>query len=327
MSLSPIDNIIKYFPCLFDGRKNRNYFGMRYSYTLGNGMMIDYNSEIKKRKEWYNKLLDDINKQVNNEPILDAIDEHVLLKLFLRVFKNPKTSLILLHLLEYSISNYAHIFRGVRQKGDSWVGIETDDFTLSLFFEELTEFYQNIDPKPAFFDNVFTGLLSYLSQGGSLHLLKSKPAILYNQFYEELFNKLSLNLAKDIKVLTIIGAQKGGKSFLINYLIGSMLKTATGKCTVGIHCCLCYIKDKLFLVLDTEGLDGVENTYEAWRNNYYKPTDQQMTLLNVACSDLVIINCDKTVSAQLKTTLNQCALGLFLISGKKVNAGQNDDYF
>ena len=67
----------------------------------------------------------------------------------------------------------------------------------------------------------------------------------------ETFIKDSKN---SIKVISIVGKQSSGKSYVMNRFFGTRFNVAATRCTDGIWMSIVEIDSKLFMVLDCEGL-------------------------------------------------------------------------
>ena len=98
----------------------------------------------------------------------------------------------------------------------------------------------------------------------------------------ELLRRLDLKTSKPIVVVSVIGVQSSGKSTLLNYLFGCEFETHAGRCTRGLFVSILETKDKVLLVMDTEGLLSVEARDDVF--------DKQVALMTMACSHLVLIN-------------------------------------
>uniref|UniRef100_A0A0G4I2N0 VLIG-type G domain-containing protein n=1 Tax=Chromera velia CCMP2878 TaxID=1169474 RepID=A0A0G4I2N0_9ALVE len=104
----------------------------------------------------------------------------------------------------------------------------------------------------------------------------------------------------NLKVVSIIGAQSSAKSTLLNFLFGCGFATRAGRCTKGLYASLLTYKapgggERFLLVLDSEGLMSVVT-----RSNVF---DQQITLLCLACSHLVIVNHKGEISRTLQNLM------------------------
>ena len=81
-------------------------------------------------------------------------------------------------------------------------------------------------------------------------------------FYDAILNSWK----GKIKVISSMGKQSSGKSYLLNYLSGSLLDVAREKCTNGVWMTIAMDEDGdgsegrscLYVLLDFEGLDSFE---------------------------------------------------------------------
>jgi hypothetical protein len=85
----------------------------------------------------------------------------------------------------------------------------------------------------------------------------------------------------DIKVISSMGKQSSGKSYLLNHLSGSMLDVAGGRCTDGVWMTICPASSCLYVLLDFEGLGSFERSEQE---------DMLLSLLNAAISNITVFN-------------------------------------
>jgi hypothetical protein len=85
----------------------------------------------------------------------------------------------------------------------------------------------------------------------------------------------------DIKVISSMGKQSSGKSYLLNHLSGSLLDVAGGRCTDGVWMTICPTSSCLYVLLDFEGLGSFERSEQE---------DMLLSLLNAAMSNITIFN-------------------------------------
>ncbi|GLJ34374.1 hypothetical protein SUGI_0691140 [Cryptomeria japonica] len=92
-----------------------------------------------------------------------------------------------------------------------------------------------------------------------------------------------------IKVISSMGKQSSGKSYLLNHLSGSLLDVAGGRCTGGVWMTLATGEDGddsresrcLYVLLDFEGLGSFERSEQE---------DMLLSVLNAAVSNITIFN-------------------------------------
>ena len=124
-----------------------------------------------------------------------------------------------------------------------------------------------------------------------------------------------------ILVVSVIGAQSSAKSTLLNFLFGCNFVTRAGRCTRGLYASFLRLEDgRLLVVLDTEGLLSIESNPGESGDVF----DGQMTLLAMACSQLVLINHKGEVSRQLQDLLEVC---MFALKHLRVTNFQPDIFF
>ena len=97
--------------------------------------------------------------------------------------------------------------------------------------------------------------------------------------------------------------------------------TRAGRCTRGLYASFLRLEDgRLLVVLDTEGLLSIESNPGESGDVF----DGQMTLLAMACSQLVLINHKGEVSRQLQDLLEVC---MFALKHLRVTNFQPDIFF
>jgi ABC-type uncharacterized transport system ATPase component len=85
----------------------------------------------------------------------------------------------------------------------------------------------------------------------------------------------------DIIVVSSMGKQSSGKSYLLNHLSGSLLDVSGGRCTDGVWMTARAAEKRIYVVLDFEGLGSFERTEQE---------DMLLSVLNAAISNLTIFN-------------------------------------
>jgi hypothetical protein len=85
----------------------------------------------------------------------------------------------------------------------------------------------------------------------------------------------------DIKVISSMGKQSSGKSYLLNHLSGSLLDVAGGRCTDGVWMTMRPTQDCLYILLDFEGLGSFERSEQE---------DMLLSIFNAAVSNITIFN-------------------------------------
>ena len=95
------------------------------------------------------------------------------------------------------------------------------------------------------------------------------------------YESLLENWKGDIKVVSSMGKQSNGKSYLLNHLSGSLLDVAGGRCTDGVWMTLRPTQDCLYVLLDFEGLGSFERSEQE---------DMLLSIFNVAVSNITVFN-------------------------------------
>ena len=91
------------------------------------------------------------------------------------------------------------------------------------------------------------------------------------------------SILQKLLVISIIGRQSSGKSYLLNRLTGSRFDVATERCTEGIWMGIGKMKDVDVVVFDCEGLFTIERTNQE---------EMKLCLFLTSLSDLIILNSD-----------------------------------
>ena len=123
-----------------------------------------------------------------------------------------------------------------------------------------------------------------------------------------LFDDLLQSCKMPVKVVTSMGKQSTGKSFMLNHLTGSMFDIAGGRCTEGAWMTLRFTPDCLYVVLDFEGIGSKERAREE---------DTLLSLLNASVSGLTLFKVDHRFDEDL--------LKLFQSFHEGVNHIKDDD--
>ncbi|GLJ34377.1 hypothetical protein SUGI_0691170 [Cryptomeria japonica] len=141
-----------------------------------------------------------------------------------------------------------------------------------------------------------------------------------------------------IKVISSMGKQSSGKSYLLNHLSGSLLDVAGGRCTDGVWMTIATGEDGddsrgsrcLYVLLDFEGLGSFERSEQE---------DMLLSVLNAAVSNITIFNkkdfhLDKDTESAFRRFQSGINLlkqdkklfkGLFYIAIKDVNTSDVED--
>ncbi|KAJ3219148.1 hypothetical protein HDU67_002481 [Dinochytrium kinnereticum] len=82
-----------------------------------------------------------------------------------------------------------------------------------------------------------------------------------------------------VKVLSVMGLQSTGKSYMINHIVGTHFDGNAMRCTEGVWMSISPTDDAIYISLDFEGLGSVERTPQE---------DMLLSLLNAAASHLIL---------------------------------------
>ena len=132
-------------------------------------------------------------------------------------------------------------------------------------------------------------------RGYPMQLLRGAPLYMPSEFMSEVLRSIQVESTRKLFVISVIGAQSSAKSTLLNYLFGCGFATRAGRCTKGLYASYMRTRDLDLLVLDSEGLMSVESGGRDF--------DNQVTLMAMACSHIVIINHKGDLSRHLQELL------------------------
>ena len=142
--------------------------------------------------------------------------------------------------------------------------------------------------------------LDCVLDGYPMQLLQGNPLEMAGAFLKDVIASLDIDSAErgEILVVSVIGAQRSGKSTLLNYLFGCGFSTRSGRGTKGLY--VSYMRTsggQRLLILDSEGLLSIEGAGAG------RDSDGQITIMAMACSHVVIINYKGEISSELKDLL------------------------
>jgi hypothetical protein len=189
--------------------------------------------------------------------------------------------------------------------------IDQLDVSVDLFWSELMELcalqeddtvdWQNLRStcglETALVKRVYT---QCVVEGYPIQLLRGNPLqITASQFLKDIFRELDSRGKSKVTVVSVIGTQSSAKSTLLNYLFGCGFATRAGRCTKGLYASYVDVSDgRRLLILDSEGLLSLEGGGRVF--------DGQITVMAMACSDIVIVNHKGEISADIKELLEVC---------------------
>jgi hypothetical protein len=154
--------------------------------------------------------------------------------------------------------------------------------------------------------NYFESIIASQSDQGNF--LDSLRRELEFAHYEDILSGL-----EDIKVVSIIGRQSSGKSYLLNRLFGTRFSVAAHRCTYGIWMSIAKLERQYFVVFDCEGLLSMERTLQE---------EMKLGLFLSAISDVVILNQDLTFHRSLTELFEKFAHAKDRINGSNLFKGK-----
>lgn len=154
-----------------------------------------------------------------------------------------------------------------------------------------------------------------LMDGHPMQLLRGHPLYMASDFISSVMRSIQENSTRQLFVVSVIGIQSSAKSTLLNYLFGCGFATRAGRCTRGLYASYVETNELDILVLDSEGLMSVE------AGSGGRDFDNQVTLMAMACSHVVIINHKGELSRELQDLLE---VALFAMKNLEVAKLQPD---
>jgi len=130
------------------------------------------------------------------------------------------------------------------------------------------------------------------------------------------YEKFLKSTGKQIHVVSIVGRQSSGKSYIMNREFGTRFNVASARCTDGIWISMTEMKVekewKLFVVLDCEGL------FSARRNDQ---EEIKLCLTLAAISDVMILNQDLSFNRHFNRLFNNFSNAIGKLKGRKLFKG------
>ncbi|CAG8444245.1 12971_t:CDS:10 [Acaulospora morrowiae] len=123
-------------------------------------------------------------------------------------------------------------------------------------------------------DGVFTSEIEQATLDDGFGLIGSVTKSISFGWYESIFDYYS---SLKVKVISSMGEQSCGKSYLLNHCIGSTFDGSAMRCTEGVWMSLVKSNDILYVALDFEGLASIERSSQE---------ETFLQLLNAALSNL-----------------------------------------
>ena len=109
-----------------------------------------------------------------------------------------------------------------------------------------------------------------------------------------------------VKVISSMGKQSTGKSYMLNHLTGSLFDISGDRCTDGVWLTVRLAKDCLYVVLDFEGLGSLERSEQE---------DMFLSVMNAAISGLTLFKTEFRVDHDTRNMLSRFRDGVDLIKG------------
>lgn len=108
------------------------------------------------------------------------------------------------------------------------------------------------------------------------------------------------------KVVSSMGKQSTGKSYMLNHLTGSLFDIAGGRCTDGVWMTMRIAEDCLYVILDFEGLGSFERSEQE---------DMLLSVFQAAISNLTLYKTDLRFDRDTQATFSRFQSGVSLIRG------------
>eukprot|EP00118_Oscarella_pearsei_P001779 m.8444 g.8444 ORF g.8444 m.8444 type:complete len:1870 (+) comp20602_c0_seq1:7-5616(+) len=156
----------------------------------------------------------------------------------------------------------------------------------------------------------------WILNGNPMQLLRGHPLYMASEFVSSVLRRIQAESTRRLFVVSVIGLQSSAKSTLLNYLFGCGFATRAGRCTRGLYASYMQTPELDLLILDSEGLMSVEGGGRDF--------DNQVTLMAMACSHVVIINHKGELSRQLQELLE---IAVFAMKNLEVARLQPDILF
>ena len=116
----------------------------------------------------------------------------------------------------------------------------------------------------------------------------------------------------NVKVISIIGKQSGGKSYLLNKIFCTLFNVTAQRCTQGLWMSLSEIDGHSFLILDCEGLFTPDRSVQ---------DEMKLCLFLTAVSDVMIINTDLANNRAIFELFSKLSLGIDRLKGENLFKG------
>ncbi|CAJ1353267.1 unnamed protein product [Effrenium voratum] len=111
-----------------------------------------------------------------------------------------------------------------------------------------------------------------------------------------------------VVVISSMGKQSTGKSYMLNHLAGSCFDTAGGRCTDGVWMTLREMPDVTYILLDFEGLGSFERSAQE---------DMLLSVFNAAISHVSLFRTENRLDCDTANIFSRMQQGAKLIQGDK----------
>eukprot|EP00117_Sycon_ciliatum_P002801 scpid10813/ scgid4163/ len=153
------------------------------------------------------------------------------------------------------------------------------------------------------------------ADANKLSILESgleRDSIVLDQDFPEVYNAINFGLYEDIikrwpgrvKVMSSMGKQSTGKSYLLNHAAGAMFDISGHRCTKGLWMTMRTMEDCLYVILDFEGLGSVKRTSQE---------DTLLSVTNAVISGLTVFKTEWAIYKETCEMLNQFKKGVELM--------------
>ncbi|KAH3767687.1 E3 ubiquitin-protein ligase TRIP12 [Pelomyxa schiedti] len=142
-----------------------------------------------------------------------------------------------------------------------------------------------------------------------------KPRTIGNKDQNDVADEISFGLLesvfasctrKPVFVVTSMGKQSTGKSYVLNHLLGVLFDISGGRCTNGCWMSVREKSDRLIVALDFEGLCSLERSMEE---------DLLLSVLNAAVSNLTLFRTALNVDRETEQMFQKFQRGIGLVHG------------
>eukprot|EP01083_Nonionella_stella_P205503 748291_1 len=111
-----------------------------------------------------------------------------------------------------------------------------------------------------------------------------------------------------IKVVTSMGKQSTGKSYMLNHLFGTKFDISGGRCTDGAWLSARMVHDTLYIICDFEGLGSFERSAQE---------DMLLATFNAAVSNCTIFKCDNRFDRSIEDMFSKFQAGVKIMKGSE----------